>query len=246
MSRGRFEVLGPLSPPGLPARVVRVYLPEGWSRDRPRPLLVMFDGQNVFDDAPSFAGGWHLDAAVDRLGKRRPIPIVAAVHHGGVTRNDELSPWAARGSAGAGDRFLDWVAGDLVSHLVDRYNTVRGPVGVATGGSSLGGLASMYLHFRRPEVIGGALAFSPSFWFAGQRIFDFVGAQSNPWTSRIYLDGGAREGAGMLQLARRMEGMLRARGYGEDKLKLVADPKGTHSERDWRRRALPALRFMYR
>jgi hypothetical protein len=30
------------------------------------PTLYLFDGQNVFGDEGSFAGGWHTHAAVDR------------------------------------------------------------------------------------------------------------------------------------------------------------------------------------
>ncbi|HMK73069.1 MAG TPA: hypothetical protein VK454_07000, partial [Myxococcaceae bacterium] len=55
---GRFETLGEWAPPGLPSRVVTVYLPSDHVADGTRPALLLFDGQNVFDDTHSFAGGW--------------------------------------------------------------------------------------------------------------------------------------------------------------------------------------------
>jgi predicted alpha/beta superfamily hydrolase len=86
---------------------------------------------------------------------------------------------------------------------------------------------------------------SPSLWVGGDRMFDFVGSTSKPWTSRIYLDAGALEAGGsMLRAAERMEKLLRQRGYGDDALRFRRDAKGKHSERDWRRRAPPALRFL--
>jgi len=44
---------------------------------------------------------------------------------------------------------------------------------------------------------------------------------------------------------KRMAQHLVARGYDADRLMWRADPKGTHSEADWRRRLPKALRFMY-
>src|SRR5262245_6072211 len=52
-------LLGPYEVPGLASRSVRVFLPPPDGRGPP-PVLYLFDGQNLFDDAPSFAGGWHL------------------------------------------------------------------------------------------------------------------------------------------------------------------------------------------
>lgn len=44
----------------------------------------------------------------------------------------------------------------------------------------MGGLAALYAHFRRPDVLGAALCMSPSLRFAERRIFDFVAAQPVP------------------------------------------------------------------
>src|SRR5688572_16673587 len=90
--RGRFVVLGP---PAIPSfepdapRAVRVYLP-AYKRARgvaaaPPATLVLFDGQNVFEDDGSFAGGWHAHLAVDRLVASRTAdaPAIVGVPHGG-------------------------------------------------------------------------------------------------------------------------------------------------------------------
>jgi predicted alpha/beta superfamily hydrolase len=228
-------------------RRVRVYVPAAYDGSKAFPLLVLFDGQNVFDDHGSFAGGWHADRAVERLGKKRTRPIVVGIDHGNAGRIDELAPWGRQGGQGRADTFVGWVSDHLIPDLRRRYHVVHGPAGVLVGGSSLGGLAATYAHFRWPGTFGGALAMSPSFWLGSPRIFDFVAAQPVPWTSQIYLDAGAHEGGGgMARLAERMAAVLRERGYASDRLMHKHDPKGTHSERAWRRRLPGALRFFYR
>src|SRR5688572_10441497 len=66
-SGGTFRTFGPFDVPDFPSRVVRVFVPSGIRKNQRRPVLYMFDGQNVFGDEGSFAGGWHADQAVAAL-----------------------------------------------------------------------------------------------------------------------------------------------------------------------------------
>jgi predicted alpha/beta superfamily hydrolase len=229
------------------SRRVRVYLPSSYDDANETPILLLFDGQNVFGDEGSFAGGWRAHEAVERLGKKRPRPIVVGIDHAGADRITELSPWTRGGAAGGARAFVTWVVDHLVVELRRKYNVVGGPVGVLVAGSSLGGLAATYAHFERPDAFGGALAMSPSFWLARGKIIDFVGTKPNPWTSQVYIDTGAREGGGRsIELVNRMATLLRGRGYTKEKLRTRIDSRGTHSELAWRRRFPGALRFFYR
>ncbi len=250
------EILGKYTIDGLgPERLVRVHVPRiaggPVSRRRgaePRPLLILFDGQNVFDDAPSFSGGWYAHNAVDRLSPDLyHVPMIVAVDHGGPLRVEELSPFPMGGKGGKADILLDWLGNKLIPDVRTRYPIFDPPVGVCIGGSSMGGLCSLYAHFRRPDWFGGAIGMSPSFWFGQRALFTFVAKSEVPPVSRIYLDCGLREGGGnMTPLVARMAEHLSGRGYGPEKLKLIIDPLGTHAERHWRRRFPAALRFMYR
>jgi predicted alpha/beta superfamily hydrolase len=239
--------LGPLDVPGLRPRHVRVYVPP---RDRraPSPVLYMFDGQNVFDDEPSYAGGWYLHRAAHRLaGKdRRGAPVIVGVDHGGEARIEELSPWPSERHAGRVDALLDWIVGALVPRLRGEFHVAADPGSVGIGGSSMGGLAALYAHLRNPETFGLALAMSPSLWIGRGRIFEYVASRSKPWTSRIYLDAGALEAGGsLLAAARKLAAHLGGRGWDEGALRLVAARRGTHSEKHWRRRAPKALEFLF-
>lgn len=227
---------------------VRAYVPHGHVHARPRPTLYLFDGQNVFGDEGSFAGGWHAHEALDRFAvlKKPVAPVIVAVDHGSEKRIDELTPWRDGNKGGRADEFLGWMVSDLIP-LAQRSVGLRTDAEATfIGGSSLGGLAAMYAHFKFPQAFGGALSMSPSFWFARRKIFEFIGAQPLPWHSRIYLDSGAREGRGMMiRHAKDMANLLAGRGYGADRLMWRPDAKGTHSERHWRRRLPKALRFLF-
>jgi predicted alpha/beta superfamily hydrolase len=247
MSDHAYKTLGPFSIPSLGAtRNVRVYVPPGAGSREPRPVLYLFDGQNVFDDEPSYAGGWHVDRAVDSLAAEgHTAPVVVGIDHGGVARIDELSPWPTDRSAGRADLFLDWMLAELAPEIQRTFDVAADPSRVMIGGSSMGGLAALYAHFRHPEAFGGALVMSPSLWIDNGRIFEYVASRPNPDVSRVYVDAGALEanGAVMLQ-ARRLVQHLQGRGYDEERLSWYPDTEGTHSEQHWRRRIPFALRFL--
>lgn len=244
---GTFEIRGPYDVPGLSVpRHVRIYRPPRFDARPARRTLYMFDGQNMFHDEPSFAGGWHLHKTVDRLSRRTAgAPAVVGIDHGGAARIDELGPWREGDRGGKTDALLEWVVETLVPDLERELRLSPRPEDRVIGGSSLGGLAALYAHFRHPSVFGGAMCLSPSFWFAHGHIFDFVANRSAPRASRIYMDCGAREGGQMIALASRMAEHLRRRGYGPDRLLWRPITTGIHSERHWRRRIPRALGFVF-
>ena len=244
---GEIHLLGPFEAPDLATRHVRVYLPSDFTPDTPRFALYLFDGQNVFDDYPSFSGGWHVHESVEKLVGRLPMPIVIGIDHGNADRIYELCPFCFEGTDGKVDLFLDWITGFLMPYLASELPLIPGPVGAVIAGSSMGGLASFYAHFKRPEVFGGALVMSPSFWINDGEILRWVADQPLPETSRVYLDAGGREGRGtLLPLVAAVAAHLANRGYDSDRLMFRPDTRGAHTERAWRRRLPKALRFFYR
>ena len=248
MRPGEVNLLGPFAVPDLAPRLIRVYLPRAWDPAEPRFGLYLFDGQNVFDDASSFSGGWHVHKIVETLAKsRRPVPVVIGIDHAGIHRIRELSPFQIGEEPGKAEIFLAWITGRLMPALTAELNLIPGPLGAVIGGSSMGGLAAFWGHFHFPRAFGGAIAMSPAFWVAGQAIFADAAAQPAPEVSRLYLDGGVREAKGQVVAAvKKMAGHLTERGYDSDRLMWRADTRGTHSEASWRRRLPVALRFMYR
>jgi predicted alpha/beta superfamily hydrolase len=245
---GRFETLGDWEPPGLSRRVVTAYVPSDYVRNGTRPALFLLDGQNVFGDLHSFAGGWYAHEAVDGLPRSTcNVPVIIGIPHGGERRVDELVPWRMSQGGGQLPAFLDWVISTVVPRAHQVYGTVAGPLGAVLGGSSLGGLAALWGHLHHPEAFGGALCLSPSLWVSSRAIFKEAHAFRRPAVSRIYLDCGGREAAGrMLPVVREMARVFKAKGYSATQLKFRPDARAQHNEKAWRRRLPAALRFMFR
>ena len=229
---------------GLLPRRVTAFVPGGLS-ERRRPLLVLFDGQNVFDDHGSYAGGWYAHQTAQRM-PRRPdrAPVILAIDHGGSARVDELTPWPDGQQGGKLDLLLQAMLATLTPELRARLHVSAEPEDTLIGGSSLGGLAALYAHLHRPDVFGRCMAMSPSLWFARGQAFEWLKQTKRPEKSRIYLDAGMHEQPHMVRHATQMAWLLRQRGYSPSSLRLLVDPRGHHRESSWRRRLAGALRFL--
>ena len=228
-------------------RDILVYLPASYDKnDKPYPVLYMHDGQNLFDPTTSFAGEWGVDSALAKAPRKGRKAIVVGIPNAGIERIREYSPFAdARIGGGRGDVYLDWIEQTVKPLIDERYRTLRGPEGTGIGGSSLGGLISLYAFFRSPARYGYVAALSPALWFGDRQIFRFI--QSAAYVrGRVYLDVGTREGEATLANARQMRDLLLEKGYlrGRD-LMWVEDKGGVHNEAAWGRRLRKALPFLF-
>lgn len=227
-------------------RPVWVYLPPSHGSDRRSyPVLYMQDGQNLFDDAISFAGEWRVDEAMETLAGEGIEAIVVGVANLGPRRSDEYGPLPEPElGGGEADAYLDFLTG-TVKPLVDgSFRTRAGPRDTGILGSSLGGLLSLYAFFLRPEVFGFAGALSPALWFGERGIFRIVGDAEAP-PGRIYLDVGRREGHRSVRDVRRMCRLLERKGYRRDEELLCVKARGAgHDETAWARRFPGAARFL--
>ena len=209
------------------------------------PVVYMHDGQNLFDPETSYAGDWGVGGTLAHYARRGRYAIVVAVYNARERRIDEYGPFAdvVRGGGG-GERYLDFLTGAL-KPLVDRhFPTLPGREFTVIAGSSMGGLLSLYAHFRHPEVFGASGVLSPSLWFADGAIYDYI--QRAPAVGgRIYLDVGTEEGDDELADARRLRDLLIERGYRLDaNLRYVEDEGADHGESWWGPRLRAALPFL--
>ncbi len=247
---GRLHQPKPLRVPGFDGdRHLTLYLPHDYDQSKQHyPVAYMWDGQNLFGDRGSFAGGWHLHQALDmRATRGKTVPIVVAIHHG-ATRESELVPWPVeeQGEAQA-DAMLDWLIGTLMPMVEKDLRVLPGPDQTMIGGSSLGGLLSLYAFFRHNDHFGKALCMSPSLWLAEGKIFEYVSKARCGGDPRLYLDCGAKEAEGIvIEHAEWMAQLLERKGFRKDHHYLWRpDLRGDHNERAWRRRLPRALHFLY-
>jgi len=228
-------------------RGVDVYLPASYNEGRGRyPVVYLQDGQNLSDPAIAFAGQtWHIDEGLPWLAERGIEPIVVGLHNTGE-RLAEYSPFPdARHGGGDGDRYARFLIDTVKPRIDGEFRTRRDRDSTIVGGSSMGGLISLYLFFRRPSPFGGAAVMSPSVWFAGREILSFV-QRARTTRGRIYLDVGTAEGAGTVRNVRTLRRLLRKKGYQRDTLGYLEAEGHQHREPDWAWRLPQALEFLLR
>jgi predicted alpha/beta superfamily hydrolase len=244
MQKESFEVW---SPQLRNRRYVDVYLPDSYQAGRRRyPVVYLQDGQNLSDPAIAFAGQtWHLHEGLAWLGERGIEPIVVGIHNT-MGRLAEYSPFAdPKHGGGDGDRYARFLLDTIKPRIDASYRTRRDRDATVIAGSSMGGLISLFMYFRRPSPFGRAAVISPSIWFGEKQILDFVDA-ARPTNGRIYLDVGTAEGAETLRNTRALNRLLRRQGYRKDRLRYIEAQGHQHREADWAWRLPQALEFLLR
>jgi predicted alpha/beta superfamily hydrolase len=242
------QLLGP--------RDVIVYLPPGYDKETSRryPVLYMHDGQNIFDSS-NMGMEWQMDEIAERLiaaGSIEPVIIVGVGNT--EARTDEYSPTAVkRWDGGAGliggkaDLYGRLLIEELKPFIDKTYRTRPDPRSTSLGGASLGGLVSLYLGLKHPDVFGGGLlVVSSAANWDGQRIVKTVEALPAKTAQRIWVDMGTREGEEALVAVHRLRDSLIAKGWkpGAD-LRYLEVERGGHDETSWAARVEPMLRFLY-
>lgn len=229
-------------------RQVDVYLPVSYDTGRRRyPVVYMQDGQNLSDPAIAFGGNtWRLNEGLAWLAERGIEPIVVGVHHAGMARLAEFSPFAdARHGGGEAERYARFLIDTVKPRIDANYRTRKDRASTVIAGSSMGGLVSLYLFLRRPSPFGGAAVMSPSIWFGGREILNFA-QRARLTHGRIYLDVGTNEGPATLRNARTLNRLLRRKGYKGDSLWYIEAEGHQHREPDWAWRLPQALEFLLR
>jgi predicted alpha/beta superfamily hydrolase len=206
----------------------------------------MHDGQNLFDEATSYAGEWGVDETLNALASSRGLRvIVVGIDHGGTERMHELNPWdnPAFGK-GEGEQYMAFVV-QVLKPWVDRhYRTRPDRRHTAIMGSSMGGLVSTYAISRYPEVFGSAGIFSPAYWLAPQ-VFTDTAAHPPPPTARLYFYAGGSESESMVPDMKRMAALLQRAGLPARNVALQVDPVGRHNEAAWRARFPRAVAWLF-
>jgi Predicted hydrolase of the alpha/beta superfamily len=238
-------------------REITIYLPPDYQdRDTTRfPVLYMHDGQNLFEPQRAFIPGqhWRLAEAADQvIAERTARPmIIVGIDNTGVSRIDEYTPTAdsARGGGGKADAYGRMLVEELKPIVDAQYRTLPDATNTALAGSSLGGLATLHLGLKRPEIFSALAVMSPSLWWDNRAIMADVersNALNAPHRPRIWLDMGGREGVEGLANARALRDRMLANGWRNgDNFRYYEDRRADHSERSWARRVPSVLEFLF-
>ncbi len=148
-------------------RRIWIYLPPDYKDSNTKyPVLYLHDGQNLFDDATSFAGEWCVDETLDRL--KLPM-IVVGIDNGGQHRMTEYNPEDNnRFGKAEGRDYLEFLVKELKPYVDRHYRTRKQARYTSIAGASMGGLISYYAGIWYPKTFGKIGVFSPSFWIVSK------------------------------------------------------------------------------
>jgi predicted alpha/beta superfamily hydrolase len=234
-------------------RTLIVYLPPGYEQEQDAryPVLYLQDGQNLFDGSTSYVPGmtWHVAETADALIESQRIEplIIVGIYHAGEQRIIEYTPVRDRKRGGGGaQRYARLLVDEIKPFIDGEYRTLRDPAHTGVGGSSLGGLVSLFLGMSHPEIFGKVAAMSPSVWWKDRWILRFVSSVNPKPRLKIWLDMGTSEGEAAVADVRSLFTLLEEKGWeqGND-LHFCLAEGAVHSESAWAERVGPMLEFLF-
>lgn len=266
---------------------VDIWLPDGYSDSAPDgfPVVYAHDGQNLFDPALSFSTvAWELDKTASSLADKGIIaaPIIVGIHNRGAKnlRPNDYFPekasgyiaeadmnstqlWSTCAAGFNGDEHAAFVADELKPLIDYLFNTAPDPAHTAAIGSSMGGLAALYLLCEYPDVFGAAACMS-THWIGSfkmnpdyslspdpvcaQAVLDYMDDKlPAPGSHRLYLDQGTTGwDADYIEYEKKARDIAQQHSYSTDAGTLQTfDAAGAgHNEWYWQQRAHRPLTFL--
>lgn len=238
----RFEI-----PQLIKTRRISVLLPHNYHQtDKRYPVLYLQDGQNLFDDHAPF-GNWAVDKRLAVMSERGSGDIIiVAIDHAAEERLAEFTPtYQTRLGSGDGKKYVRFLADTLKPYIDQRFRTLPDRLHTGIGGSSMGGLISIYAGLMYPEVYGKLLIFSPSLWVAPNIQFQAI-RFDDPAPTRIYLYAGGKESRTMVPSIQRFKEALEKQGHTPRiEFRMSIDPQGEHNEEHWGREFPKAVEWLF-
>jgi predicted alpha/beta superfamily hydrolase len=233
-------------------RDIIVYLPGIYAKrpDKHFPVLYLEDGQNLFDPNTSFIKGvyWHVGETADRVmaqGLVQPL-IIVGVYNTDKRLNEYTPSRDKKLGGGRADRYGRMLVEELKPLIESKYRTLAGPEYTGLGGSSLGGLLTVYLGVKYPQVFGKLAVLSPSVWWNKRAILDYVANAKVQSNARIWLDVGTKEDTSTVANVTALRDVLLSKGWQDgSSLHFQVFEGAQHNEDAWAQRVAPFLQFLF-
>lgn len=229
-------------------RKISALLPHDYyETDKKYPVLYLQDGQNLFNPLAQY-GDWAIDKSMAKLAEEGLKDlIIIAIDHGEEERIIEYLPYYhPRFGKGKGVFYIQFMIEKLIPYINNHYRTLTDFDHTGIGGSSMGGLISLYAGLSNSKVFGKMMIFSPSLWIS-RMIFNNIKTFTPLDESRIYLYAGGKESDEHLPNARQMETIIMnkmVKGHNID-FHFSVNELGNHSEVHWREEFPEAVKWLF-
>lgn len=248
VATGTLRIIDNFASPQLGnSRKLRIYLPPGYDKNPQQryPVLYMHDGQNLFDPkTAAFGAAWEIGTAMDKLIAAGIIePAIVVGIDNTADRIAEYTPCCDKEHGGGKlDAYAAFIV-DTVKPWADaNLRTLKDREHTAIMGSSLGGIASVYIGQKYPQVFSKAGGVLSSFWWNDRMFVKNVPAHQ---PVKFYIDAGT--GGDGLEDTRKMRDAMLAQGYKLDEdLYYYEAEGGTHNEKSWAARVHLPLTWFFK
>lgn len=240
---------------GSEDRVVRIWTPDDYnSEDKNKlyPVIYMHDGQNIFKYVDDDKIMWDINEFIN---KQKEKSIIVGIDHGGIKRISELSPnaWAKYGENApyvknsCAEQYCDFLIKQVMPFVESHYNVKTGREFTSIGGSSMGGICSLYIGLTYNKIFGKVYAFSTAFNIYSKDFFDKYLDEyplKNDELPYIYIcsgdtHGSDRKGYGgeeyrIAKFVPYIKEKLIVRGYPKEKIETEILDNWKHHESTWK------------
>jgi enterochelin esterase-like enzyme len=163
----------------LPDRKIHIWVPNNYKQYSKMNVLYMHDAQMLFDASTTWnKQEWELDETIQRLIDAKQIAptIVVGIENISELRYTEYFPkkvldvylktpikdslLAQMKNATNADRYLSYIVKKIRPFVIENFDVDSNYQHTYIGGSSMGGLISMYAITQYPQIFGGAICMS--------------------------------------------------------------------------------------
>ena len=256
-------------------RAIRVWKPVDYSEDGEKfDVIYMLDGNNLFDcQTASYHMEWCIDETFTYFYQnyRTRCPVVVGIDCGKDRMNEYLPPFFTESEVEEirkiykpeasrdqrelpftqlGEETFRYLFDDVMPYIEEKYNVRSDRDGRYFGGSSMGGLMSIYAYQHYNEYFSKYIAFSIAF-----NMLSFASKSDDAYNKfkdefKFYDNSKIAICCGGVDFEKDFEPyyfdfvkFLKDKGFDDSNLFTTHNPKELHNELQWARAFNPAMRF---
>jgi predicted alpha/beta superfamily hydrolase len=137
---------------------------------------------------------------------------------------------------------------EVMPYINENYRTLNDKGNTGIGGSSMGGLVSLYLGMEYSDTFGKIAAISPSIWWHNKDILNYVKKPEDMPNVKIWMDMGTNEDPinFLITASREMDTVFRSFGWNLGKNYMYKEYEdAVHYETDWAQRFPEIVEFLF-
>ena len=237
-------------------RKVYVYLPNDYDEKRSKKydVLYMFDGHNLFlDEVATYGKSWGIKDYLDN--NNIPLVVIGVdCNHTGRKRLDEYCPLQVSDDSWIqpiypqGDITAEWFVNTLKPYCENKFNIHSSREHIGIGGSSMGGLMSIYCIAKYNDIYSKAACVSPTMDICLEELIHLIDTTKMKKNTKIYIDFGSQEVKRKDRFAFCVDEMLQINhafsNHGCSTYPNVV-VGGTHSEASWETIVPVFIEYLY-